>query len=452
MKPDFQKIPPVQEIDQYLKNQGQHHGKEVRLQVKACLTEIRENTRLLQDVNVTRNDILELIANQLATEKNELLPIINGTGAIIHTNLGRSVFSKEILDAVINIGMSYTNLEFSLKTGKRGARLSNVGSLLKTLTGAEEVVVVNNNAAAVLLTLTAFAKDREVIVSRGELIEIGGSFRIPEVITVSGARLKEVGATNRTRISDYQNAINDQSAVLFKAHTSNYEIVGFTENTSTGELAALAKKENLILVEDIGSGALIPFFHSQLNSEPLIPNVLKEGADVVTISGDKLVGGPQSGIILGRKKYLDILKKHPLYRALRCDKMTMLLLEKTLLAYIQNRQQEVVPTQRMLNETSDQVKARAESILENRNDTLLSLGQCKSTPGGGSLPGKKIDSWCIELNKADWNENKILDFLRDQNPPVIGRIFNGKPIIDCRTVLPDQIKNLQNVLDKFINA
>ncbi|MBT4088189.1 MAG: L-seryl-tRNA(Sec) selenium transferase [Deltaproteobacteria bacterium] len=442
----FSKIPSVQEIDAYLSGQNMKYGKEVRNQIQTLLVEVRQEIQWLSAESTTRDSILLWIKNRLEQNRQELIPLINGTGAIIHTNLGRSVFSREVFQEAIEIATSYTNLEFSLETGKRGARLSNVGNLLKTLTGAEEAVIVNNNAAAVLLTLIAFAQGKEVIISRGEQVEIGGSFRIPEVISVSGAILKEVGSTNRTHLADYENAIGDQTAMLLKVHTSNYQILGFTQAVPTPDLAQLAQKTGKILVEDLGSGALTPFTHPQLNTEPLVPQILKDGVDIVTFSGDKLLGGPQAGIIVGKKKYLDKIRQHPLYRALRCDKLTMLLLEKTLVAYSKNEQQSLVPTQKMLNESENQVKTRAEMILSDLDPNTFQLVKCESTPGGGSLPGRAIASWGVLINKAGVTENQLLDQLRASNPPVIGRIHEGAVILDCRTVLPHQIDLLKNVL------
>ncbi|MCP4295384.1 MAG: L-seryl-tRNA(Sec) selenium transferase [Proteobacteria bacterium] len=383
---------------------------------------------------------------RLLKERQELLPVINGTGAVIHTNLGRSVLSKELIESVMENATSYSNLEFSLETGKRGKRLGAVNRLLTLLTGAEAAVVVNNNAAAVLLTLSALAKDQQVIISRGELVEIGGSFRIPEIITASGAQLKEIGTTNRTRIKDYEDAINESTSLLLKVHTSNYQILGFTDSVNTSELAELAEKKGLILVEDVGSGALTEFSFPQLNSDPLIPQVLKEGADIVTFSGDKLMGGPQAGIIIGSQSLLDQLQKHPLYRSLRCGKMTMLLLEQTLLAYLRGTQEQLLPTQKMLNEDSEKVKNRAESIIRDLSPDHYKLVSCESTPGGGALPGKKIESWAIQINLEGKKEQEVLDKLRDSTPPVIARIAKNQTIIDCRTLLEHQIPDLRLVL------
>lgn len=445
----FSKIPSIQDIDGYLESYEMKSGREVRNQIQTLLLEVRQNIDWLSEEETTRESILAYIKSRMEQNVSELIPIINGTGAIIHTNLGRSVFSKEIFNEIFDISTSYTNLEFSLKTGKRGVRLSNVGNLLKTLTGAEEVVIVNNNAAAVLLTLITFSQGKEVIISRGELVEIGGSFRIPEIIEVSGAILREVGTTNRTHIQDYANAITEQTAILLKAHTSNYQILGFTESVPTTVLSKLAKDEGKILVEDLGSGALNEFLYPQLNSDPLVPQILKDGIDIVTISGDKLLGGPQAGIVLGRKVYLDQIRQHPLYRALRCDKITMLLLEKTLVAYTKNQQNQRVPTQRMLNEKSDEVKHRAETLLVGLDPNRYRLTNCESTPGGGSLPGKTIPSWGITVLDPDCSENQILDQLRGLTPPVIGRIHDGQVMIDCRTVLPHQIDLLRDVLKEL---
>jgi L-seryl-tRNA(Ser) seleniumtransferase len=445
----FSKIPSVQEIDQYLEAQGAKFGKEVRNTVQKLLLELRQDIDWLSDSDTTRQSILERIKSNLEQHNPELTPVINGTGAIIHTNLGRSVFSEKLLNDISEIATSYTNLEFSLESGKRGMRLSNVGGLLKTLTGAEEAVVVNNNAAGVLLCLIALAKEKEVIISRGELVEIGGSFRIPEIIEVSGAYLREIGTTNRTHLKDYENALTDETAVILKVHTSNYQIVGFTESVQTSDLSQLARKAGKILMEDLGSGALVSFENSRLNTEPLVPQVLKDGVDIVTISGDKLLGGPQAGIILGKKKYLDLIKNHPLYRALRCDKLTMLLLEKTLIGYAKNQHLDMIPTQRMLNERQESVRERAEEILNGLDSTSFALVKCLSTPGGGSLPGKSIPSWGLQLKSKTESEDQLLARLRRSKPPVIGRILDGEVVIDCRTVLPHQIDILRKCLKEI---
>lgn len=446
MQSPYSKIPSVTEIDVYLADQNMKHGREVRDQVQGLLNDIRQDKELLSDPSTSRETILALIKNRLESSRQELISLINATGTVIHTNLGRSVFSREVFQDVTDIATSYTNLEFSMETGKRGVRLSIVGRLLKTLTGAEEAVIVNNNAAAVLLTLITFAQGKEVVISRGELVEIGGSFRIPDVISVSGAILREIGSTNRTRLSDYEKAINDETAILLKAHTSNYRITGFTETVPAPALSKLAKEKDLILVEDLGSGALSPFNHSQLNSEPMVPHIIRDGIDIVTFSGDKLLGGPQAGIIVGKKKYLEKIRTHPLYRALRCDKLTMLILEKTLVAYIKNKHRERVPTQRMLNEGDSDVKIRAEQVLSGLDDKRFKLVSCESAPGGGSLPGTTIASWGIQLNLPDISENRLLDRLRASDPPVIARIHNEKVTLDCRTVLPHQLDILTEIL------
>ena len=250
-------------------------------------------------------------------------------------------------------------------------------------------------------------------------------------------------------MNDYENAITEETAVILKAHTSNYQIIGFTESVPTTELKQLANRENKVLVEDLGSGALVSFKNSKLNTEPLVPQILKDGVDIVTISGDKLLGGPQAGIILGRKKYLDLIKNHPLYRALRCDKLTMLLLEKTLISYAKNQQADLIPTQRMLNESAEKVCKRAEEILETLDTQSFSLVECHSTPGGGSLPGKAVPSWGIQVKSKTSTEDQLLAKLRRAKPPVIGRIMEGQVIIDCRTVLPHQTEILRDCLKEL---
>ena len=352
--------------------------------------------------------------------------VINATGVIVHTNLGRAPLAEAALDRVDEVGRGYSNLEFELESGTRGSRQSHVTELLRDLTGAEAALVVNNNAAAVMLALAGLAERREVIVSRGELIEIGDGFRIPDVLTRSGARLVEVGTTNRTRLADYERAIGDDTAVLLRVHQSNFRIVGFSEQTPLADLAGLAVRRGLALVDDLGSGVL-----SQLGDEPSARESLAAGAHIVCFSGDKLLGGPQAGIVVGQADLVERLRRHPLQRALRADKLTLAALEGTLGLYRNpERARREIPVLRMLADTADAVRVRAESLA---GLTGGSVEHTVSRVGGGALPLAEIESFACAL------EEELASQLRAGEPPVVGILRDGKLLLDCRTVSDGEI-------------
>lgn len=369
---------------------------------------------------------------------------INATGVVIHTNLGRSLLAREAMENVHLISGKYSNLEFNLDTGKRGLRYSAVEELLLTLCGSEAAMVVNNNAAAVLLCLDAMARGREVIVSRGELVEIGGSFRIPEVMEKSGCTLKEVGATNRTHARDYENAIGEETGLLLKVHTSNYSIVGFTASVSLSDMVDLGKKHALPVMEDLGSGTLVDFSKYGLAGEPTVQESVAAGCDIVTFSGDKLLGGPQAGIIVGKKHWIERIRKNPLTRALRIDKMTLAALESTLRIY-RDEQAAVrdIPTLRMITMTKEQTGLSAREISEK----LAGLGDPRlsscfldlsSRAGGGSLPLLEIPSTCLGLKIEGLSANALEQKLRLGTPHLIVRIENDTVVIDPRTIQEDE--------------
>ena len=365
--------------------------------------------------------------------------VLNATGVVVHTNLGRSLLATEALQAVQNIVCTYSNLEFSLTSGKRGSRYSHVEELLQFLTGAEAALVVNNNAAAVLLILDTLAKGKEVIVSRGQLVEIGGSFRIPEIIARSGAILREVGATNRTHLADYERAINDTTAALLRVHTSNYRIIGFTSEVELPEMVALGKKYNLPTIEDLGSGNLFDFSPWQEMHEPTVQQIVKAGADIISFSGDKLLGGPQAGIIIGKKIFLDQLKKNPLNRALRIDKMTLAALEATLRLYLEPKTvRQKIPTLQMITATKEELTPKAEKLAEilrkklpNRIKITLHDGQ--SQVGGGAFPEQNLPTTLLAVQSKDSPEN-LKQALLQTEPPLIGRIENNAFYLDVRTL------------------
>ncbi|BBO79033.1 L-seryl-tRNA(Sec) selenium transferase [Desulfosarcina widdelii] len=381
---------------------------------------------------------------------------VNATGVVVHTNLGRSLLSSRVLENLKTISSRYSNLEFDLEKGRRGSRYSAVEGILCELSGAPAAMVVNNNAAAVLLCLDTLAKGREVIVSRGELVEIGGAFRIPDVMAKSGAFLKEVGATNRTHPRDYENAIGEQTGLLLKAHTSNYSIVGFTKAVSLADLVSIGRKHNLPVMEDLGSGTFVDFSKYGLLKEPTVQEALESGVDVVTFSGDKLLGGPQAGIILGSKQHIDRIKANPLTRALRIDKMTLAALEGTLQLYRDERQAvEQIPTLAMLTMPLKAIEARA-AELKSRLDALSQAGltvelmDSASRAGGGSLPLLNLPSCCVGVQIGGISANGIERWLRNSTPPVIGRIENDRFVMDPRTLQEEELDIIEKAFERML--
>ena len=378
--------------------------------------------------------------------------VINATGVVIHTNLGRSVLPASTMQGLIDAGLGYSNLELDLATGKRGSRYSLVEELLCELTGAEAALVVNNNAAAVLLVLESLAKDKEVIVSRGQLVEIGGSFRIPDVMAKSGARLVEVGATNRTHVRDYENAITEETALLLKVHTSNYRMIGFTSEVAMEEMVEIGKRHDLPVVEDLGSGSLIDLSLFGLEKEPTVGQVIKAGVDVVTFSGDKLLGGPQAGLILGSRQLIDKIKKNPMNRALRIDKFTLAALESILRLYFDEDEAiATIPTLAMLAMPLDELEKRARRLLRRLRRKLngkceVGLQRTDSMVGGGALPEQSLPTWSVALTPGDRSAASLEKAMRRAEHPVLGRIENNIYLLDMRTVADKEISRLADSL------
>jgi L-seryl-tRNA(Ser) seleniumtransferase len=409
--------------------------------------------RKMKKTDLARNTMVPLFMKRLAMKQGpNLKPVINATGVVIHTNLGRSLLPLAALEVLGQIGTRYSNLEFDLITGKRGSRYSLVEALLCELTGAEAALVVNNNAAAVLLVLDTLAKGKEVVVSRGQLIEIGGSFRIPEVMEKSGAKLVEVGATNRTHLRDYEKALNEQTALLLKVHTSNFRVIGFTSEVPLEELVKLAGRFALPVMEDLGSGSLIDLSQYGFSKEPTVREVLGAGVDVVTFSGDKLLGGPQAGLILGKKDIIERIKKNPLNRALRIDKFTLAALEVVLRFYFdEEKAVSQIPTLRMLTADHRIVAKRAQRLLRRIKKKLdatchLSLRQTESRVGGGALPEEPLASWAVALQPCTLSVSKVEERLRLAAVPVLGRIEEDSFLLDMRTVLDAEIGPLAEIL------
>jgi len=400
-----------------------------------------------------------LLARKIAEEAASVfLPslktLVNATGVVVHTNLGRSVLAPEAIDAVVRAAESYSNLEYNLEAGARGSRHDHINRMVMALTGAEGALVVNNNAAAVFLALAVFGSGHEVVVSRGELVEIGGSFRIPDIMASSAARMVEIGTTNKTRISDYEKAIGADTTMLLHVHTSNYKVVGFTAEVGISELAKLGHERGLVVVDDLGSGVLAEM--PALADEPSVHDSLAAGADVVTFSGDKLLGGPQAGIIVGKKEYIEKMKAHPLARALRVDKMTLAALQATLALYLKPEVAlEKIPTLRMLSEPLEAIKERAESMADGIRGTVstaasVEVEMATSKVGGGALPMLEINSYVCVVRPADLSVNELAARLRDTDPPVIGRIHKERLLLDARTVLPEQISLVAGSLGQAI--
>ncbi|AOT73318.1 L-seryl-tRNA(Sec) selenium transferase [Geosporobacter ferrireducens] len=413
--------------------------------VRACIEEIRQeiiglNNEEIDCYCLDEDRLIQRIAHQVESAYSmNLKRVINATGVVIHTNLGRSLLSDEIRDEVWNTAVNYSTLEFNVETGSRGSRYTHVEGILSKLCGSEAAMVVNNNAAAVLLVLGAIAKNKEVIVSRGQLVEIGGSFRIPEVMEQSGARLKEVGTTNKTHLLDYERAIHEETAALLKVHTSNYKILGFTQEVLLSDMVALGEKYNIPVVEDIGSGTLIDFSKYGLAKEPTVQESIAEGADIVTFSGDKLLGGPQAGIIVGKKKYIDIMKKNPLTRALRVDKLTLAALEATLRLYLDEKSAiRKIPTLHMLTMPFQEIEEKAKLFLHSikqldlKHDVRIERGV--SQVGGGAMPLEELPTLLIALKPLDKSVNQIENELRNRSIPIIARISDDHLLFDCRTI------------------
>ncbi|NLF76940.1 MAG: L-seryl-tRNA(Sec) selenium transferase [Chloroflexi bacterium] len=389
--------------------------------------------------------LIEQAAKALARDAQPTLrPVINATGVIVHTNLGRAPLSAAALDAIRAVGGGYSTLEYDLEPGQRGKRDRHIERILRDVTGAEAGMVVNNNAAGVLLALTALAAGREAIISRGQLVEIGGSFRVPDVMQQSGARMVEVGTTNRTHLGDYAAAITADCAAIVRAHASNFKVIGFTETVPLADLAALAHERGLWLLDDIGSGTLIDTTQFDLAPEPLVQDSLAAGADLVMFSGDKLLGGPQAGIIVGRADLIDRLKRHPLARAIRADKLCLAGLSATLEHYRRGEALDQVPVWRMIGASPDALRARAESwAAEVGGDVIPS----ESTVGGGSLPGETLPTWALSPRVE--GPNAAAARLRAHQPPVIARVAQGRLLLDPRTVLPEQDADLLAALKEL---
>ncbi len=416
------------------------------------LDEIRTgilNEALVPDSALKPASVLDRIVDRVhKLGKPSLRPVINATGVVVHTNLGRSLLAENVLQDMGLIAAGYSNLEYDLAMGKRGSRYSHVEEILKDLTGAEAAMVVNNNAGAVLIALETMAKGREIIVSRGQLVEIGGSFRVPDVMRKSGARMVEVGTTNKTHLKDYEGRIGPETGLLLKVHTSNFKIMGFTREVHLTELAALGRQHGIPVMEDLGSGCLIDFSKFGMIKEPTVQEVLAQGADLVTFSGDKLLGGPQAGIILGRKDLVEGIKQNPLNRALRIDKLTLAALEGTLRLYQDQRVAlKEIPTLRMLCEPYDDLVKKARRLMSRigKLDTLnfsVEMSDGVSRVGGGALPLLALQTRLVTLVPERMSAPSMEAWLRGFAPPIITRVEKERVLMDVRTIQDAQFKTV----------
>lgn len=398
--------------------------------------------------SVSVEEILDLSTKILQDkDKMHLRRVINATGTVIHTNLGRSILGKKAIENVIKVAVNYNNLEYDIEAGKRGSRYSHIEELIVALTGAEAALVVNNNAAAIMLVLDTLAKNKEAVVSRGELVEIGGSFRIPEVMKFSGATLVEVGTTNRTHLYDYENSITENTGVFLKVHTSNFKVCGFTEAVPLRDLVELGQKNNVPVIEDIGSGVLIDFSKYGFTHEPTVQESIEAGIDVITFSGDKMLGGPQAGIIVGKKKYIDKMKKNQLTRALRVDKMTLAALEGTLKYYIDEKDAiKNIPSLNMILMDKAEVKKKCtllkRKLQNNTKGFAYSIESGESMVGGGSMPTEKIETFVIKVKSEVISPEEMETKLRLGDPSLIARVYDDALVLDGRTLFKEDFDEI----------
>ena len=442
----YRSIPKVDIILEFEAIQSciEKYGREIVVDaIRVEMDELRKFIGMTDSEEAAKDAIANVVSSIVKRAEKSLMPnmrrVINATGTILHTNLGRAPISQDHMQHIAEIATGYSNLEYNLEAGKRGERYSHFEELLCKITGAEAAMAVNNNAAAVMLILSSLGKGGEVVVSRGELVEIGGKFRIPDVMEQSGATLVEIGTTNKTHYSDYEDAINENTAALLKVHTSNYRIIGFTESVSIAELAPLAHEHHIPVIEDLGSGVLIDLSKYGITYEPTVQDSIRAGADVVSFSGDKLLGGPQAGIIVGKKEYIAKMKKNPLTRALRIDKFTAATLEVVLQEYLsEERAVKHLPVLQMITKSYEEVDKEAKKLkrfLASLDlDVELGLENCESQIGGGSLPLERIPSRAVTIKPRNISTAELEERMRFLPVPIIPRTLNDKILLDVRTI------------------
>ncbi len=454
MSADLRSLPGVEALlqTQQAANLVAEYGRPLTLEaIRAELADLRRRLKESEELTIPeRGQILDSVSGRLeGWLRNTLIPVINATGVVLHTNLGRAPLSRAAMSAAQSLATGYCTLEYDLAKGARGSRSVHAEELLKRLTGAEAALVVNNNAAALLLCLSALARRQRVVIARSQLVEIGGGFRVPDVMNQSGAKLVEVGTTNRVNRSDFEEALAEPAALVLRTHHSNFRIQGFTAEPSLEELVEVAHARGVPLLDDLGSGALLNTEQYGLAHEPMVQESMKAGADLICFSGDKLLGGPQAGIIIGKADLVAKVKKHPLARAVRVDKLALGVLAVTLMHYLKDEAEREIPIWRMIGTTAEQIEARAQ-----RWRAVLGMGEvieARSTVGGGSLPEETLRTFVLALNVPQ--PNKFMAKLRAANPPVIARVENGQVVFDPRTVLPEEegalLVALKNILGKL---
>ncbi|HEY5864080.1 MAG TPA: L-seryl-tRNA(Sec) selenium transferase [Candidatus Tectomicrobia bacterium] len=464
--PYLRKLPGVDEVLRHIEVQpwaGQFARSAVKVAVRQVLESTRKTLQQLSEPTVLEAFTLDVpgLVQQIhgvlqENQRYHLRRVINATGVIIHTNLGRSLLAPEAVHNLQEVAESYSNLEYDLQGGERGSRHTPLEAALKTLTGAEAALAVNNNAAAVFLALQALAAGKEVIVSRGQLIEIGGSFRIPDIMRSSGAILREVGSTNKTHLRDYTQAISERTALLLRVHTSNYRVVGFTSDVPLRELVELGQKHNIPVMEDLGSGTLVDLRPYGMHDEPSVPEVVSSGVDLVTFSGDKLLGGPQAGILVGKKSSIDLVSRHPLNRAMRVDKFTVAALEATLRLYADaDTARQRIPTLIMLGMSARDVANRVRRLLRRLPVAVRSVYQPQvidgtSAVGGGALPLAPLPTRLLALRPTFCSVSELERRLRLRHPAIIGRIAQDQYLLDLRTVLDREIADIATALQQVV--
>ncbi|MQA00121.1 MAG: L-seryl-tRNA(Sec) selenium transferase [Dehalococcoidia bacterium] len=448
----YRDLPSVDRLlaDERVAPLRERHGHEAVVQLaREILEEYRASIE--QSGSAPPVAVVDVLLTRAEQLRPSLRRVVNATGVIIHTNLGRAPLSRATIEAMQRVSVSYSNLEFDLEGGRRGSRFSHLESLLCRITGAEAGIAVNNNASALLLALGALCAGREVIISRGQLVEIGGGFRIPDVLRQSGATLVEVGTTNRTYTRDYAAAMTDQTAAILRVHASNFRVIGFTEQPSLSELAALARARGALLLDDLGSGALLDAARFGLHGEPIVQDSVRAGADIVLFSGDKLLGGPQAGIAAGRRGPIEEMRRHPLSRALRMDKASIAGLAATLEHYARGEAETEVPVWRMIAETGEAIGRRARRW--SRACGAFGLAsEARSTVGGGSLPGEELDSVVCSVDPPGGDADAFAASLRAANPPIVARIQDGRVLLDPRTVDPREDMHVEATLRALCGA
>jgi L-seryl-tRNA(Ser) seleniumtransferase len=459
--PALRQLPAVSRIlqDGRVQEAIAAHGRQLVVDsAREVLNRLREH---LQKGSVVATDLPSIVSEVLQAVERWRTPtlrrVINATGVVLHTGLGRAVLAQSARRAVTEVAQGHSMLEIDRDSGERGDRIEHVRDLLRRLTGAEDATVVNNNAGAVLLAVTVLAQGKEVIISRGQLVEIGGAFRMPDIIAQSGAKLVEVGTTNRTRLLDYEQAITPNTALLLRCHPSNFRIVGFTEEVSAEELASLAHRHGLAVLDDVGSGCLVDTAQFGLEHEPTLQESVQAGCDIVTCSGDKLLGGPQAGIILGRRQVVQRIRKHPLHRALRVDKLTLAALEATLRLYLNPADAlREIPVLRTLAMSADDIRRRANRLKRRlqailpRGTVTVRLREGMSAVGGGSLPGQQLRTVLVCLGSTEISAQQLAHALRWQEPAVFVRIEQEEVLIDPRTLLDDELDTLIRAVERAV--